>query len=264
MSVGIAENIEELRTAGRYISLRKTLFPGAVGSIVFGGLALSVGAPAFAEDMVSTLLALLGAFLVIEGNLVLVLGSPKLLIVEGIAILLVGATNIFITVSHLMAGSDSGFDIGFFVLGLIQLGAAASTMRRYRRYKNLGPKPPTEVVNRVAAMVKNLRSARTQTDESIVEFREEVKELRFRWKGKLLDKASMFMKCQGPDRDILFLVQEDVGMKKLKGEPEKGLVRGLFQLGSRQMYGRISPECYDRFERWKLAASQGLHEIRDE
>lgn len=85
----------------------KKIRSGAIGSLIFGVIALIMGFRDFAHDdlivkILTLPLILLGFFLLIEGLIALIKPSPEAYILEGIAFILVGLWNIFIGVLSLI------------------------------------------------------------------------------------------------------------------------------------------------------------------
>jgi uncharacterized membrane protein len=66
--VELIGNIEELQKISDYRTIRKTLRPAGIGSIVFGVLAVVMGIASIEDNSLNAILALIGLFLLVEGE----------------------------------------------------------------------------------------------------------------------------------------------------------------------------------------------------
>ncbi|HSC77053.1 MAG TPA: hypothetical protein VLB32_00700, partial [Candidatus Acidoferrales bacterium] len=80
----------ELQRAADFRTVRKTLRPAAFGSIVFGVIAIGMGIASLEDSPVNAVLVLLGLGLLGEGIWILVQPTPVGMIVDGIALCLLG------------------------------------------------------------------------------------------------------------------------------------------------------------------------------
>ena len=122
---------EKLRRASNYELLSKALRPAGIGSVVFGLIAMAMGFAEMDMSPVNAVLGVIGIFLVVEGIWILVSPSPAGLIVDGIALLMVGLWNISVTIS---GGGDNSV---FFLLGVWQIVMGCKSFRRYGHFSRL-------------------------------------------------------------------------------------------------------------------------------
>ncbi len=246
--MGIAENIGELRRAAAHLSLRRTLRPSGIGSLIFGAIAIAVGVPAMNLHPLNAVLVALGAFLVIEGVLVIASPSPGGIIIDGLAILMVGGWNIAITALEAAEGAGSP---GFFMyFGIFQLIAGVKRLADFRHFTSLPAKPDEQVMSRLNQMVKSVLKAKPKHDMSVVEFTAKEKSGQVIWRGKLLDDAAIFVR-RAARQDIALAEKEEINIIRQKGPPVRKKTPVSCQVGENMMYGTMAPEHFARYESWK-------------
>ena len=196
----------------------------------------------------NAVLVALGAFLVIEGVLVIASPSPGGIIIDGIAILMIGGWNIAISAMEATAGGGSP---GFFMyFGVFQIIAGVKRLADFRHFTNLPEKPGDEAVSRLNEMVKNVLKARPKSDMSIIEFAAKEKSVQVSWRGKMLDDAAIFIR-KAARQDIALAEKEEVNIIRQKGPPVRKKIPITCQVGKDMMYGTIAPEHFARYESWK-------------
>lgn len=222
-----------------------------------------VGAPTAGENLLDALFAALGAFLLVEGCLVMVMPSPKLSIVQGVAIILVGASNMYFSGRNLAAGEGSALDL-FFILGIVQVVIGIGSIRDYRRFADLPEKPPEETIRRVDTMVGNLLRTSPKTDPGIIEILVKGGIGPTLWRTKLLGDAALLVR-KGPRQEVIFATRDDIEFAEQPGKQEAGKLPAMFRIAGRKLFGRISPEHYDRYASWKGTGEEphGLVEIAE-
>jgi membrane-bound ClpP family serine protease len=245
--VGIAENIDELRRAAAHLSLRRTLRPSGIGSLVFGGIAIAVGVPGMQVHPLNAVLVALGAFLVIEGVLVIASPSPGGIIIDGLAILMVGGWNIAISAMEAAGGGSPGF---FMYFGIFQLIAGVKRLADFRHFTSLPAKPNERIMSSLNQMVKNVLKAKPKSDMSIVEFAAKEKTGQVFWRGKMLDDAAIFVR-RAARQDIALAEKEEVNIIRQKGPTVRKKIPVSCQVGKDMMYGTMAPEHFARYESWK-------------
>ncbi|MCK4272904.1 hypothetical protein KAX22_09645 [bacterium] len=237
-------NIAELQKASDYRLMHKFLRPGAIGSIVFGVIAIALGFAWIDKNPINIILALIGIFLFVEGILVLIAPAPKKIIAAGLALLLVGGWNISITIYNISAGGKSFF---WAILGFWQIIWAFQAFGRYRRFSGLSPeKPSEEYLKWIGEVVKSVKKAKVTESDDIIEFR--MLKDHSNWKGKLLRQGAIFVEVR--ERDVLLAKTEDIQFVP-QGKGCGGTSEVSFQIANRTGTGEIPPESFEKYEAWK-------------
>ena len=97
MSEVTLQEIEELQKVSNYRSVHKGLRWPAIGSILFGLIAVVSGSVFMEENLINLVLVLIGAFLLIEGIWLIVASNAKGMIADVVALLIIGIWNISMT-----------------------------------------------------------------------------------------------------------------------------------------------------------------------
>jgi hypothetical protein len=233
-------SVEELQNASEYWLMRRTLRPTGIGSIVFGVIALFMGASSMGENSVNAVLALIGVFLLVEGIWILVAPSPGGMVADGIALILVGCWNVFVWVL------SSGRSEFFIILGIWQIVWGVERFSRYRRFSRVPlEKPSEQVMKWLDENVKALASARSLPESDILEFRATA-----RWRAKLFEDAALFVFGSGQD---VLLARKDHITFSCNGEPilNGKSLKATFGIGDRNLSGTISVEAFAKYGGWK-------------
>ena len=99
------QDIEELQKVANYRLVRKSFKGAAIGSIIFGLIAIGMGFGFAGENPINIVLGVIGILLVVEGAWLIRTSNPKGLIVDGIAICILGTWNIVVTFASAAAGA---------------------------------------------------------------------------------------------------------------------------------------------------------------
>ena len=263
----------------------KRIKSGAVGSLIFGAIAVFMGLGDFAATEIivkffSLLLMLLGIFLLVEGLIALIKPSPEAYILEGVAFILVGLWNVFIGVLSLIVGEAQAF---FIILGVWQVVLGIKTFKEAKQFQNaINELPDKTLLQLIDDLVKELLASKPKQSEEYVEFTASTFTKSLQWKGKIAGDTLVLYSI--PDENLRFLKQDEIELKNngkvmlgnaikidanIKEIPElqdkknqKGLVPDISERiqkndgGVMVKYsGTIPPESYERIVKWKETAA---------
>lgn len=121
--------------------IRKQLRSGGIGSVIFGIIAVVMGASTMGDVPLNAGLFLIGLFLLLEG--IWLLASPKLIgfKVDGIALGCLGIWNLIVTAHNI--SQDSG-GAAFGVLGVMQIVWGVQSYKKYDKFKKELEEGPIE------------------------------------------------------------------------------------------------------------------------
>ncbi len=233
-------SVEELQNASEYWLMHRTLRPTGIGSIVFGVIALFMGASSMGENSVNAALALIGVFLLVEGIWILVAPSPGGMVADGIALILVGCWNVFVWVL------SSGRSEFFIIMGIWQIVWGVERFSRYRRFSRVPlEKPSEQVMKWLDENVKALGRAHALPESDTLEFHAKA-----RWRARLFEDAALFV--FGSGQDVILARKAHItfssnGQPTLNGKP----LNATFGIGGRNLSGSILPEAFAKYGAWK-------------
>jgi hypothetical protein len=241
-------NFAELQRVSNYRLVRKTLKPAGIGSIVFGLIAIAMGFGGMEENPANAILGLIGLFLLVEGIWIVSAPTPIGMIVDGIALLILGSWNIFTTITNSAAGGGNVLHF-FAILGVWQIIWGFQSFGRYRRFSAMPMvKPSDETLRQIDDLVNAITKAKAKEQPDLVEFQTTTFTAQT-WKGRLSNDSAVFV--EGSGQDIVFARRGDVEFVK-QGKALIGkTLKATFKLRDRQLTGTIAPEFIDRFEAWK-------------
>ena len=238
-------NLDELKQISEYLTLKNKLKGPAIGSIIFGIIAI-LGA-LVTLNLITPVLLLIGFFLLVEGIWVLVSPQPKGFILEAIVFALVGIFNIGISILEILISGD-GASIIWIIVGIVQIGFAINILKLYNRFKEMPiDKPSKETMKDIDSLIKNIKKAKPKDNNNIIQF-ELGNIMKMQWKALLMKEYGIFIDIKD---EILILDKKEVIFED-KGKVLIGKTRNLqIELGEMQLKGNISPENMERLGLWK-------------
>lgn len=238
---------DELQKASNFRIVKKVLRSGGIGSILFGLIAMAVGFGSMNDNPVNAILGLIGVLLFIEGIWLVSDPKPLGMIIDGIALMILGIWNIIITVANTSSGGGSGF---FALLGVWQIIWGVQSFGRYGHFSKLPMQKPSDTVNRqVEHRIKEISGLKTKERSDLIEFQAKGLSAKGVWKGKLEQNSAVFVMTA--TQELIFAEKSQVGID-IQGQPQTGkTVNAAFQFGGRTLNGSISAENYERYQAWK-------------
>ncbi len=234
----------ELQRAADFRTVRKTLKPPAIGSIVFGVIAIGLGIASLEDSPINAVLVLLGLGLLGEGIWILVQPTPVGMIIDGIALCLLGLWNLFVTFLNVSSGAKG--PRAFAVLGIFQIVLGIQSFRRYGRFAGAaGGTASAEAIKRVDELVAGVEASSEKTSPDIIEFA--VKGIA--WKGRLSSDVAVLV-AQG-EQDVVLARKAELLITPQEAPGSGKTFKAAFQFGPHNDSGALSPESYQRYERWK-------------
>ncbi|HLP62277.1 MAG TPA: hypothetical protein VK186_25775 [Candidatus Deferrimicrobium sp.] len=226
--------------------IKKMLRPAAIGSILFGIIAVVMGVQTAHANSLNTILAFIGVILILEGIWCAVAPQPLGLVVDGIVLIVLGAWNGFITIENLQAGGGSG---GFIVLGIWQVIMGIKNIKQYQGYAYLANSPVSEEsLQRFDLMTANINQLTEHMDESIIEFQAKTLFKKTPLKGKLIEDMILFV---DPGKDSYMDKIANVQLKPAKVNPVEYPAQASLNIGGMIFQGEISQQSLDRFSNWQ-------------
>ena len=184
-------NLDDLQKISNYRLILKTLKPAGIGSMVFGAIAMAMGFGGMEENLLNAILGLLGLFLLVEGIWIYFAPTLKGLILDGIALLIIGFWNILITIADLAFGGGGGY-VFFAILGLWQVIWGLQSFGRYKRLSAMPMiKPSDASLKQIDDLVKSITQAKVRLQPDIIEFKTTTFTAQQSWKGKLLQDSAV-------------------------------------------------------------------------
>lgn len=242
-----------LQAAADYLSynlaLKRVRGGEAVGSIIFGAIALIVGLAGMQQHFLSGILALLGLFLLVEGIWIVSAPNPLGILIDGIALISVGLWNIIMAGLWGIANYHEWLIRGVLILGILQIVWGIESIKRYIRFFRISPTIPTaESAMLIDEIVRFVVDADPRHNKDMVDFIERCLPMDREWKGILTNGMGIFV--LGDGEDVLVANKDQVIFPKKRKlfMPSSRIVS--FRIGKRKMHGYISTESFRKFEEW--------------
>jgi hypothetical protein len=246
---GTDAGLQAWQEAANYRSAQRSLQGSWIGSLIFGGIALWIGATSLAINPLNGILLILGVCLLVTGLIVLFARKPWAMILEALCLMAIGVWNLFISIpSPGVPPQESG--TGFFgMLGLLQIIWGFQGLWRYWERRHLPRQaPPPEALRQLDEMVDAIAKAKPAEHDDMIEFETKTLSGTQNWKARLMHNGAVFV--EGPGNDILFCDRSAVTVT----DEGKGLLskfhKARFRLGNRKRTGTIAPEYLQRLADW--------------
>jgi hypothetical protein len=240
--------VADLQRAANFRSVRKLLRPAGTGSVIFGVIAVFLGGSTMEQSPLNGILALIGVFLLVEGIWIIVAPSPAGMIVDGVALLILGGWNIMVTISNAAQGA-SGTPF-FAVLGIWQIVWGFQSFGRYQKFARMSMGRPSEQsLKWVDETLKSLAATKVFNASDGFEFQAKISRKGQNWKAKLLPEMGVFVREK--EEEVVITGKQRANIVPQGSASAGKNYEAAFQLGDRSFTGTISPESFTKFQQWK-------------
>ncbi len=243
--------LSELKKAADSMMIQKMLLPAAIGSIIFGIIAIIIGLERGIDaHPVEIILAFIGMALIIVGTWCAAAPNPLGLRVDGIALIILGGWNILVVILNLSYGVKGM--IWFILLGLWQITWGIYSIKRSKYYSYLsGMTISQESLQELDNIADSISQAPVKEDESMIEFRVKTVFKKTLLKGKLLEDMILFVGSKGA-----FYMDK---ISKIEIKPFKTIstaypAKASLNICGHTLVGEIPRKLMDRYLRWKSGA----------
>lgn len=229
-------SMAEMTKAQSFRTLCASLRGAGAGSVIFGLIAIAMGASSFEEVPINGLLVPMGMFLALEGIWLIAKPRPAGLVVDGFALMMIGAWNLFITIA---GGGEAS---GFAALGGLQIFWGIQSIARYKKFA--GCNPGREAVKQFGRLLQMVWGQSPDEVPNAIVFQADSKI----WKARLLSDRAVFVAANG--EELVFSPRSSIHIatrgKKLLGKS----VKFNMQIRKRELNGTIQPQFLERAEQW--------------
>jgi hypothetical protein len=251
-------NIVEMQKAADYYSMKNSVKGKATPNIIWGVLNIIWGLIAtVAMSPINAILVLIGFFLLCIGVWSRVKQTPTHLLFAGIALIILAAWNIVISIMNIgitIASGGSYFGPIGIIWAVWQLALGIDAFNKYRRYAVISPQNPgEEMLRKIDQITKPVINANTKTATDIIQFNKPGMWSASIWKGKLFTVGTCSIITSQNRNDIFFVQPEDVQISQT-GKFRK-LLKATFNFRGFKFNGTIDPTYFERYEAWKKASS---------
>jgi hypothetical protein len=250
----LSAGVDELQRVADYRKARNLLRAFGGGSLIFGVLNTGIGVMALDEHPLNFVLVLIGGFQILVGLLNVAAPTSAGIIADGLAFLVVGGWNLFITVVNIQEGApETGH---FLIYGALQIGIGIYRFATFGQFsKELAHKPPAEDIKRLDVLVKDLQKANLKKSPDVITF----KTSNFlggwvEWRGRLAGASALLAHQRG--HEALIAHKDDVTITKTGKVLIGKTLKAKFQVRDKKLNGLISPESFAKYEEWKEGDGQ--------
>lgn len=238
-----------LKMSNNYRLAMKGLKPGAIGSIIFGLIAIMAGT--VTDGVLGPVSIIVGLLLIVEGIWILRTRRLDWLIYEGFALVVIGALNILLTVQDLLSEVGSGQGTGHFLgLGVIQIIFGWKSIVRYQHFSELPMMKPTDAINTtIINLVYGVTSANIKQDPELIEFKTVEFRGRKSWKARLSGNSGTFV--EGNEKDVIMEKRASIQIIPEGEFLPNAMTKMTIRMGEKTYNGTINHENFTKYKDWK-------------
>jgi hypothetical protein len=230
-----------LRKALVFQGLSRQLRASGIGSLLFGAIAIVLGATTMGQVSINGVLIVLGLLLIAEGVWIMAAPSAAGIAVDGLAVTLIGLWNIGISLSAIGRSAGNSLSGRFLVFGIFQIVWGIGRVSQYRRYAELrGFRLDPESRSRLDREIEAIQGATGRRD--VVAFKNGADEGRFRLLG---GSAALFLR----GKFVEILSRGDVHCGPVQASAGDSLKLTL-RLKKRGLSTTLTPEAHQRLQEW--------------
>ena len=242
-------HLEKLKVAALCLSMQKGMHRAAWGSIAWGAFTLIIGLAFHSHGLLDYLWLGIGAFLVVEGLWLLLstTASPSNLLLEALALAILGLWNTVGIFLEYKLGGGHGFTGRAFFVGIAQLASAYATYASYPAYKAALQHVEMLYTHELEEIAMGVWKAEPSDRPDIAEFTVKSKKC----KARFLPEYALLISDNGRKYELLGRSEISI-----QSSGEKLLSKSLnvtLRLATTDVKTQMKP---DQFERWQAWASQ--------
>jgi hypothetical protein len=246
------DDVEDLRLIAEYHTACRSLRRIGWGGIAFGffNIVLGVVFIIFLHP-INAILVFIGLLLLGSGVWCLAAPGAEGVICNGIALILVGVWNVFVTVINMTAGRTP--QVWWAVFGAVMIAAGVQCIQKYARFSQaLRNKATAKEMAMMDRLVQSILKAKPKEDEDIITFDVPGWPQQKSWIGELRrDGIAVFVDKMS--KEVMVAHKEEIRIephgKVLLGKTLKTSV----EVADYKAKAQISPTAFDRFRDWKFA-----------
>jgi hypothetical protein len=241
---------EQLQRIADFHQERARLRILARGSMIWGGINTLIGGVALANHPINIILVLIGLFLLAEGIWFSIKPSAFGILVDALALMVVGFWNLFIVALELLAGVEPR--VYWAILGIVFIGIALYRMMTFPRLYQLFQEPIIdEDLQHMDDLIRYLTKTKPKEAGDIIAFQTSGFMGQRQWRALLATHYALFLDIVG--KKALVANRDEVTIeergKVLLGSTLK--VRLLIR--AKRWNGLMIPAAFAKFQAWKLS-----------
>jgi len=239
-------DLRNLEGAAVAASVNAFLRSSGIGSLLFGAIATVMGFSMMEDNPINLILALIGIGLFLEGLWLVIDPRPIGLIVDGLALIVLGVWNLAVTLGNARAGGPPLFAI----LGVFQIIWGFQRFLRYGQTAKQSARHSPEVRKQVQDVVQAVLKAAPESEAGALALNVNGQV----WKGMLWQEAAAFVSADGAQAH--FARPDEVGL--VVRETRKRKSRVTLSVGGRELEAEMADEQLARLQTWLSITTRPL------
>ncbi len=250
----LPDDVEDLQLVAEYHTARRALRRIGWGGIVFGLLNLCLALFYMSVlGPINAVLALISLALLVSGVCCLVLPGAEGVIGNGVALILTGLWNIFVTIVNIPTRGTP--QIWWAMFGVFMIVQGVQSFRKYSRFSAaLRHGASKEEMAMMDGLVQSILRASVKENEDIVAFQVSGFGQQKQWRGKLEKNVAIFV--DKVSKEMMIAPKEEVSIvpysKVLIGKTLKATVK----IAEHKWEALVSPESFDNYRHWKFSEDE--------
>jgi hypothetical protein len=237
-------DLDALQRTADYHVIRKKLKQSAIGSLIFGALAVFIGVMLINESILNLLLIVIGILLLAVGIINLIRPTPEGIIIDGTSLLIVAVWNIIFVALPGMRWGGGPEHIKWGIIGIFQIVWSVRRFMDYPRYRRaLQEKPTPEELEGMESLMKSINKSNDK-EPGYLQFNARAAVL----KGLLSSEAVVFV--DKARQEVVVAHRNEVDLA-IKGKVLIGTkLKATLKVKAKSFTGTISQESAGKLQAW--------------
>ena len=239
-------HMERLKLSAMYLSLQRGLKRSAWGSIGWGAFTLALGVFLKSHAVFDYIWLIIGCFLVLEGVWVLrsVAADPRVLLVEGFALALLGLLNTIGLYLEIKSGIRPVGGLQIIFAGIVQLISAYATFRSYPAYKRIYEHLDRACLYELETKIGDMWKRKAETDPELGAFKSEDKKC----KVKFLPDLAILLLQNG--KQVLLAERADVSIVSTGNRMLSKMLKVELQIEGEKLKTEMDKATHEKWQAW--------------
>lgn len=236
---------EYLQLIADYHLERDRLRMMARGSIIWGVINTFIGVVALTNHPINIILVLIGLFLLLEGIWFTIRPSAFGVLVDSLALMIVGCWNLFIVALELLAGEQPR--VYWAILGLVFVGIALYRLTTFPRLYQLFQEPfADEDLQHMDDLIRYVSKTKLKDAGDIIALQMKQRQ----WRGLLAPRYALFLDVMR--KKALVAARDDVSVEERGKVLIGSTLKVRLSIRAKRWDGLMAPAAFAKFQAWKL------------
>lgn len=247
-------HLERLAVAATYLSLQRSLTGAAWGSFGWGAFTLALGLLVKSHTIFQYVWLSLGALLVLEGVWLIrsAAADPRALLVESVALLLLGLFNTIGLYLEIKSGLRPIGGLQIIFAGIVQLISAYATFRSFPGYKQIYSYLDRACLHELELMIGDMWKRKSDTDPALADFKCDDKKC----KAKFFPEIALLLLNNG--KSVELVEKSQLAIDSTRPAMLSKSLKVEVNVGGAKLKTEMTKQNLEKWQAWLQASGKSL------